>query len=225
MTATPAKAWDDIYAAGRMNVAWPWSELVSLVMRHARPESEPARFRVMELGCGSGANIPFFVALGVDYHGIEASPTAIARLREAHPQLSRKLLVGDFAAAWPVEGEFDLVVDRGSITHNDMAGVASVFAEIRRRLKPGGKLICVDLFSTASSEARAGEPGPEKGTRVNFADGPLSGTGLAHFFEEAEVRSLLSDFDLIHLQHKALTVMEPKGGRELSSWMLVATRK
>jgi SAM-dependent methyltransferase len=224
MTAIGAKAWEDIYAAGRMGVVWPWSDVISLVMRYARPNMEPARCRVIELGCGSGANIPFFAALGVDYHGIEASPTAIARLRQAFPQFSRNLQVGDFAASWPVAGTFDLVVDRAAITHNDMESIASTFAEIRRRLKPAGKLVCVDLFSAASSEANAGEPGSEEGTRVNFTDGPLAGTGLAHFFEEAELYSLLTGFDLMHLQHKAVTTIGPASRRDLSSWSLVARR-
>ena len=163
MTAIGTKAWDDIYVAGQMNVIWPWSDIVSLVMRYARPPAEQKNFRVMEVGCGTGANIPFFVALGVDYHGIEASPTAVARLRERFPQLGQKLLVGDFTRPWPVEGEFDLVVDRAAVTHNDMKGIVSALTEVRRRLKPGGKLVCVDLFSAASSEAETGEPGPELG--------------------------------------------------------------
>ena len=224
MTATVAKAWDDLYASGRQISIWPWSDVVSLVMRHARPPADQPDFRMIELGCGVGANIPFFSALGIDYHGIDASPTAIVRLRNAFPLLGQNLLVGDFTGSWPVEGEFDLVVDRAAITHNDMKGVASAFAEVGRRLKPGGKLVCVDLFSAASSEASAGEPGSETGTRVNFSEGPLSGTGLAHFFDEAELRTLLAGFDILHLQHKVVTTIGPEANRDFSSWSLVAKR-
>ena len=34
---------------------WPWSDLVTAVMRLRLPAST----RVLELGCGAGANIPF----------------------------------------------------------------------------------------------------------------------------------------------------------------------
>jgi SAM-dependent methyltransferase len=223
MMATVTKAWDDLYASGQHISVWPWSDVVSLVMRHARPPSPSTNFRVIELGCGVGANIPFFSALGVDYHGIDASPTAITRLRDVFPHLAEKLMVGDFTASWPVDGEFDLVVDRAAITHNDMAGITCTFAEIRRRVKRGGQLVCVDLFSAASSEAGAGEPGPEKGTRVNFSAGPLAGTGLAHFFDETELRRLLAGFELVHLQHKVVTTLD-QHSRDFSTWSFVATR-
>lgn len=223
MTAAVGKAWDNLYANGRHISVWPWSDVVSLVMRYARPPSDSTDFRVIELGCGVGANIPFFNALGVDFHAIDASPTAIMRLRDAFPQLAGKLVVGDFTAAWPVDGEFDLVVDRAAITHNDLTGITWAFAEIRRRLKPGGRFVCVDLFSAASSEAGAGEPGSEKGTRVNFRAGPLAGTGRAHFFDEAELRGLLAEFELLHLQHKVVTTVD-QDRRDFSTWSFVAKR-
>ncbi len=87
-----------------------------------------------------------------------------------------------------------------------------------------GKLVGVVRFWAASSEASAGEPGPEQGRRVNCREGPLAGTGLAHFFDEAELRSLLKDFDLVHLQHKAVTTIGPASRRDFSSWSLVARR-
>src|SRR4029077_14742021 len=53
-----SKEWDDCYRRGGQAIKWPWSDVISLVMRHARPTG--SEFRVLELGCGSGANIPFF---------------------------------------------------------------------------------------------------------------------------------------------------------------------
>ena len=34
-------------------------------MRYAQPRTN--KFKVVELGCGAGANIPFFLSLGVGY--------------------------------------------------------------------------------------------------------------------------------------------------------------
>ncbi|MBX9829362.1 MAG: class I SAM-dependent methyltransferase [Xanthobacteraceae bacterium] len=224
MTALGTKAWDDLYASGRHNSVWPWSDVVSLVMRFARPQPGRTGFRVMELGCGAGANIPFFEALGVDYHGIDASSTVIAQLRDTFPALASNLAVADFTRSWPFEGSFDLVLDRAAITHNDIKGVMSALTGAHCRLKPGGMLICIDLFSTASGAARAGKPGPEAGTQVNFVDGPLAGTGIAHFFDEAELRLLFAAFEVVHLQHKVVTTIVPESSRDLSSWNLVARR-
>lgn len=224
MTNVVATAWDALYDCGQHRSVWPWTDVVSLVMRFARPPAAARDFRVIELGCGMGANIPLFVSLGVDYHGIDASLTAIARLRETYPTYAKNLVAGDFTRTWPFAGAFDLVIDRAAVTHNDMRGVSAAFMQVASRLKPGGMLVSVDLFSTAASEAKAGEPGAEKGTRINFADGPLAGTGVAHFFNEAELRGLLAGFEILHLHHKVVTTLVPQGGRDLSCWNLVAKR-
>ena len=50
--------WDDQYSIGRLGSRWPWSDVVSYVMRYVRPQNK--KIKVLELGCGAGANIPFF---------------------------------------------------------------------------------------------------------------------------------------------------------------------
>ena len=47
--------WDQRYKENLQMSIWPWSDLVSAVMRLRLPAST----RVLELGCGAGANIPF----------------------------------------------------------------------------------------------------------------------------------------------------------------------
>ena len=49
-------------------------------MRYA-PPNKP-KFCVLELGCGAGANIPFFSSLNVEYYAIEGSPTIVESLRK-----------------------------------------------------------------------------------------------------------------------------------------------
>ena len=51
--------WDESYKKNTHLSIWPWSDLVSYVMRYARPEN-PKNCNVLELGCGAGANIDFF---------------------------------------------------------------------------------------------------------------------------------------------------------------------
>ncbi len=63
--------WDSIYADGQQKSIWPWSDLVSFVMRYARPKGPT--YRVLELGCGAGANVPFFRYLNVEYCAIDGS--------------------------------------------------------------------------------------------------------------------------------------------------------
>jgi len=62
----------------RSNDRVAFSDLISYVMRYARPSGKGCR--VLELGCGAGANIPFFKSLGAEYFGIEGSGAVVEML-------------------------------------------------------------------------------------------------------------------------------------------------
>ena len=76
---TFSKEWDDRYSENTHMSNWPWSDLVSYVKRYTDIQSDS---NVLELGCGSGANIPFFLSLNANYHGIDGSPTIIEKLKQ-----------------------------------------------------------------------------------------------------------------------------------------------
>jgi SAM-dependent methyltransferase len=211
--------WERLYSHSRHLSIWPWSDLVSLTMRFARPRPGS---RVLELGCGAGANIPFFQSLGVEYWAIEASPTIVDRLRKNYPELEGRLIVGDFATDISAPGHFDLVIDRGSITHNPTSSIRNIVVGIRDRLSPGGMMLGVDWFSTASSDYKLGSAGEDIFTRAAFEKGRLAGTGLAHFCDEAHLRELLAGFQLVHLDHKLIEQREPADGTTFASWNFVA---
>ena len=51
--------WDILYQTNKQVSVWPWTELVVLVMKYKPREGVPY---VLELGCGTGANISFFLS-------------------------------------------------------------------------------------------------------------------------------------------------------------------
>jgi len=93
---------------------------------------------VLELGCGAGANIPLFLALGIEYFAIEGSPTIVAQLHERYPELANQIVVGDFTAEQSFSGDFDLIIDRASVTHNNTSAIKSALGMAYKALKPGG---------------------------------------------------------------------------------------
>ena len=80
--------WDERYKDNTHMSIWPWSDLVSYVMRYAKSKK---KISVLELGCGAGANIPFFLALGYEYYGIEGSSTIISKLKKRFPNIKKNL--------------------------------------------------------------------------------------------------------------------------------------
>jgi SAM-dependent methyltransferase len=218
-----SQEWDQLYREGRQFSRWPWSDLVAFVHRHAPPA---AGFRrVLELGCGAGANIPLFVKLGVDYHGIEGSAAVVAVLHAEFPGLKDRIVVGDFTHELPFEDSFDLVVDRSSVTHNATSAIRRTLAMVFQRLRPGGKFIGVDWFSTDCPDARLGEP-VDSHTRAKFASGEFAGLGVVHFSDQGHLLDLLTEagFRMESLEHKRIDYVIPSSGGPLGRWNFVAAR-
>ena len=146
--------WDERYQENTHMSIWPWSTLVSFVMRYSNPNV--AGFRVLELGCGAGAKIPFFVNLGIDYYAVEGSESIVTRLHSKFPQLKDNIICGDFTHTLP-EMEFHLIVDRGSLTCNDTSAIGRCLRMCHNRLNNDGMYIGIDWYSTDSDAYREGE--------------------------------------------------------------------
>jgi SAM-dependent methyltransferase len=213
--------WDERYRENPYWGIWPWSDLVSFVMRHARPEGPGGR--VIELGCGAGANIPFFLSLGMEYYGIEGSVVIVENLRERFPALENNIVVGDFTQEIPFHGEFDLVVDRAALTHNKTDAIVSCLELVHGKLKPGGKFIGIDWFSTAYSDYSKGvEEDPF--TRSGYREGSFAGVGRVHFSDKPHLLDLFKRFEMMALEHKTIQREIPGDGWHFASWNL-AVRK
>lgn len=214
--------WERIYRDNGQLSVWPWSDLVSYVYRYARPTGPG--FRVLELGCGAGANIPLFRSFGAAYHAIEGSPTIVARLRERFPEYAATLASGDFTEPFPFEGGFDLIVDRAALTHNSTEAIRRCLDEVHSRLKPGGVFIGIDWFSTEHSDMPLGQPDADAYTRSRFPSGQFAGIGRAHFSDRAHLEDLFRRFEIIALEHTTARTLVPAGGPLLACWN-IAVRK
>lgn len=212
--------WDERFASGGSQSTWPWSDLVSAVMRYCRPH---AGMRVLELGCGVGANARLFLETGCDYHAVEGSEAAVARMRERFPDLGARLRVADFTRGFGFSGPFDLVVDRSAVTHNTHAAIVETLQRAYDAMGQGAFYVGIDWFSSAHADAGAGNAAGDDHTRDGFTDGQFAGIGRVHFADEADMRLLFSNFKLRMLEHKIVERREPAGG-SLAAWNVVAQR-
>jgi SAM-dependent methyltransferase len=217
--------WEQIYRQGKQNSVWPWTDLVSYVMRYARPEQRP--YRVLELGFGAGANIPFFLDIGAEYSGIEGSAAAVERVRRRFAGADNLSLAwGDFTETIPFAGPFDLIVDRSSLTHNGTAAIRSCLRQQRGLLRSGGKFIGIDWFSTAHTEFPSGRELEDRYTRGGFQAGQFCGVGTVHFADEAHLQNLLvgAGFEIQLMEHKQVETVFPATPRRMAWWNFVAVK-
>lgn len=219
-----SQEWDKCYIDNTQLSIWPWSDLVSLVYRHSKPLITAGGGRVLELGCGAGANIPLFRALGMDYSAIESSPTIVMQLHQRYPDLAGNIRVGDFTADQLFAGNFDLVIDRAALTHSNTASIRSALQRVFELLKPGGLLIGVDWFSKNHTDYSGGEAVDDECTRTNYSKGQFASVGKAHFSDEAHLHVLFSEFEIIFMEEKIVRRYEPQDNHQFASWNIVAKK-
>ncbi|OWY37917.1 hypothetical protein CEK28_14815 [Xenophilus sp. AP218F] len=213
--------WERQFADGAHLSRWPWSDLVSLCRRHAR--HLPSEVRMLELGCGVGANIPFFLAQGWRYCAVEGSASAAARVARDFPMLQDAVQVADFCAEIPFLGPFDLVVDRAALTHNCELDIRSALARVAERLAPGGLYIGVDWFSTRHEDYRRGSGAEDVWTRQAYEQGMFAGVGRVHFSDGEHLRDLFAGWEWLALEEKIIERQAPEPG-VLAMWSFVARK-
>lgn len=216
--------WERRYAENTHMSVWPWSDVVSLVHRHLKPTLHAGGGRVLELGCGAGANIPLFRSLGMDYFAIEGSTTIVDQLHARYPDLAQQIAVGDFTKAISEEGGFDLVLDRASLTCNNTSAIKNCLSLVRQTLKQGGYFLGVDWYSKQHSDFIGGDFVDDEHTKNNHQTGQFFGTGRVHFSDEKHLRELFSDFEIIFLEEKQSRRFEPRDNHLFASWNIVARK-
>lgn len=119
---------------------WPNEELARFIGRtygdvsiHQRKEVS-----ILEVGCGSGANIRLLIEEGFDVYGLDFSPTAIDYCRKRYP--NGQYTIADMTNTPYENCCFDCIVDVFSAYCFDRLTFENSFLhEIYRILKPGGR--------------------------------------------------------------------------------------
>jgi SAM-dependent methyltransferase len=94
---------------------------------------------VADVGCGPGRVTTHLRDLGLDAYGVDLSPGMVAVARRDHPGV--RFEVGSLTALDLPDGALDGVVAWYSIIHLLPGDVPAAFAELRRVLAPGGRLL------------------------------------------------------------------------------------
>ena len=137
--------WDKLYNQKKHISVWPWTSVISLVNLFFKKKRKS--IKVLEVGCGVGANIPFFNNRNFDYYGFDASKVAINYLKKKFPKLKNNLFVLDIEKKSIPVKNFDLVVDRGCLIHvkkkNNLLDLKKIFDVSKKN----SLIIFTDLIS------------------------------------------------------------------------------
>jgi ubiquinone/menaquinone biosynthesis C-methylase UbiE len=122
--------------------------LVNLAMRNRLLQAYRSRIvrlaqgRVLEIGIGSGMNLPFYTDRASEILGLEPHPKLL-EMAVHKPLRDRTRLIEGSAESIPLNGGcIDTVLTTWTLC--SIPDIARALSEIRRVLKPGGQLLLVE---------------------------------------------------------------------------------
>src|SRR3990172_1416727 len=170
--------WEEVFRTHDWG-KYPAEDLIRFVARSFYRAHNRGDVRILELGCGTGANLWFMAREGFAVYGIEGSRTAVGqarrRLDDECPGWVGEIICGDFSSPLPFEdGFFDGVVDNEAIYCNPFEVSKAIYTEGHRVLKAGGKLFS-RTFATGSYGYGTGQQVGHNAFVVS--EGPMLGKG------------------------------------------------
>jgi SAM-dependent methyltransferase len=168
------------------------------------PLREAAARTILELGCGTGNDAARLAREGYSVTAVDLSAEAIARAQARFgPGVS--FLIADVALPLPFpDCSFDAVMSNVALHMFPDSVTRSVFAEVRRLVRPGGLF----LFHVNALEDRPLRARWRPVARELEQDFVLEESGQTmHFFSEPYLRELLQEWsdlrlDLIEITHR-----------------------
>tara|TARA_X000000368_G_C23023846_1_gene709268 strand:+ start:365 stop:1036 length:672 start_codon:yes stop_codon:yes gene_type:complete len=218
------KGWDQIFS----NFEWgkyPGEDLIRFIARNFYKIKNRQSIKILEVGCGTGANIWFLSREGFTSYGIDGSKIAIDKASQylENENLKADLRVGD-AMKLPYEKSyFDAVIDVECIYANSLEDANLILQEIHRVLKPGGLLFSKTFGDKMSGQETATEVEGEKGTFLKMPDGPLrDGYGIIRLTSESQIEDLYAMFDEISYDYLYRT--DSGGIKIVPEWIINAKK-
>jgi len=223
-------AWDDVWEKVFVEHEWgkyPSEDLVRFVARNFYKAPDRSAVKLLEVGCGPGANLWFAAREGFAGYGIDGSATAItlakARLDGECPGWRGELLVGDMERLPYDDDFFDGVIDHEAVYANPYENAVAIYHEMWRVTKPGGK-----LFSKTFATGCVGEgTGKKAGHNAWYpTEGPLKGDGdrYTRFTAYEEIHRLCKDWKNISVNLVTYTTDGVEKGNTVKEWVVTAEK-
>ena len=159
------------FAAQRM---YPNEELLRFFGTYyfSMPMEQRQALRVLEVGCGSGANLWMIAREGFETHGLDLSKDALdlCQFMLDRWQTKATLKHGSMTAIDYPSGQFDVVIDVFSANCMIEADFGIFLDEMTRVLKPGGRFFSITPSKNNDSFR---DPGPSRMLDKSTLDGLL----------------------------------------------------
>ena len=210
--------WEEVHKKRQWG-KYPNIDVVKFVARNFF-NSERNVIKILDLGCGAGANTWFLAREGFSAYGIDGSKSAIENADSylQSSNLNAKLHVGDISETPYGNDYFDAIIECGVLCANLKSGISVILDECHRILKPQGLIFSTHLFNPETSSYGKGTK-LEDNTYTDIPVPPFEGIGRVHYFVRDEVSDLFEQASFDSLQIDKTTYTEFNGKVTISYYL------
>lgn len=168
-----------------------------------------SRIKILELGCGSGANLWMVAKEGLAAYGIDIAPTGIELCKAMLDSwgVTADLRIGDMKNLDFNDNYFDVIFDVVSMQHINTEEHNLAYKEVCRCLKPGGYFWQWHLGQASTSFLKGGGKPIDKFTVDNILNPnvPLHNAGVTCFLTPDDARVLLASVGFNQIDIETVT--------------------
>lgn len=197
--------WNELFTNEKHREMIPEPEVYKFVVSLEKLFSERP-LRLWDVCCGAGRHTVLMARLGHEVYASDNAPNAIDLIREwlAEINLQAKVELADMTICpWP-EVTFHGVISWNALYHNTLDNIHKAIDEIYSRLVPGGLFMGTFKSTKADLYGRGQEIEPD----TFILDRGSEKGVLHHYFDEAGIRNLFKEWELISLAEQIITYIE-----------------
>lgn len=182
--------WEEIHKSQEWG-KYPSEDIIRFVARNYY-NKERKNIKILDFGCGAGANTWYLAREGFDTYAFDGSASAVMKVKSylAKENLEAHFEVADALDISYENNFFDCIIDSAVVYANTIKNITDMYKKIYDLLVPAGKLFATGLFTPNTAGYGTGIL-LEKNTFKDLTEGALAGRGTVHFFEKEEILELL----------------------------------
>lgn len=217
------KSWEDVYKKTMFGGGYPDVNLIRFMARNLYSRDRFST-RVLEVGCGIGANLWYLAREGFDTFGLDGSSTAVKKCQKRMKEMNLPchLVVNDACSMQYPDNYFDAVLDLECIYANTLPDIKKILSEVYRVLKKNGLFFSMMFGRETWGYGMGKEIEPH--TFVEMKNRIFEGRGMAHFFSEEEIRDIFTTIGFKDLEINLHWRTENFKKNKIQEWLSQAVK-